>query len=482
VTTIGSYAFADCYSLTSVNIPASVTSVGSYTFSGCPAMTSITVDPANPNYASHDGSLYSKDNLTLIQFPCGKPGTFELPSTVTAVGYAFAYCVGLTAINVDPANPNYASQDGVLFTKDNKSLVQYPLAKTGDYSIPEGTVSIIGYAFFHCNSITALTVPANTSTFGVDAFKNCTYLSSVTFLGNVSYLSSLSFANCSALSSISFYGTVAPLYVSPDWSSGGHAGLVGHALASSNFPAPGSWWEGLMMGSHLSATPAVPGAPSGLMAMTMSGSIILNWTAPSDPGSGVANYLLYRGTSAGGEASSPIAKVLGTSYSDTGVAAGTPYYYTVRANNTVGIGAVSEEAHSSATSVTVPTAPLNFKVTGGTNQVVLQWTAPSSDGGSSIITYDVYRSDSGGAWSKITSVSAATLSYTDSSAGDGSGHKYYVVAINALGKGTSTDAKSVVSGSNGGNSSDNSAIFAALGILAVVIVVAILFLFLKRRK
>jgi BspA type Leucine rich repeat region (6 copies)/Fibronectin type III domain len=361
-------------------------------------------------------------------------------------------------------------------------LVQFPLAMTGNYVIPKNTTVISAYSFYHCNSLTALTLPINLTYIDDDAFRNCTSLSSVTMQGNVTHLGFQSFSNDSVLTSISFFGTVAASWVGYNWEIGDNAGLLGHALAASTFPAPGSYFYGLTMGAYLSSTPALPGAPTGLTAITMSGTIMLNWTAPSNPGSGVANYLVYRGTSAGGEGSTPIAKVLGTSYSDTGVTAGVPYYYTVGANNTVGVGVLSAEAHSSATSVTVPSAPQNFKVTGSTNQVVLQWTAPSSDGGSGIISYDVYRSDSGGAWTKITSVSASTLSYTDISAGDGSGHQYYVVAINALGKGTSTDIKSVASGSSGGSSSDNTGIFAVVGILAVVIVVAILFLFLKRRK
>ena len=481
VTTIGNYAFADCYSLTSVNIPASVTSVGSYTFSGCPALTVINVDAANPNYASNDGVLYSKNNLTLIQFPCGKAGTFNLPSTVTSVGYAFAFCVGLTAINVDPSNPNYASHDGVLFSKDNNTLIQYPLAKTGDYAIPETTLTINAFAFFHCNSLTALTFPTNTTTIGVDAFKNCTYLSSVTFLGNVTYLAALSFANCSALSSISFYGTVAPVYVSPDFSSGGHAGLVGHALATSNFPAPGIQWNGLLMGSRLSATPAVPGAPTGLTAVTKAGSVLLNWTAPADIGSGVSNYLIFRGTSTGGEGTTPIARVLGTSYTDSSVTAGTPYYYFVKANNTVGVGPASGEVHSSATAATAPSAPQNFQATSGTNQVTLQWTAPSDNGGSSILTYDIYRSDSGGAYSKIGSVQPSTLSYVDSITSDGKAHSYYVVATNSVGKGTTSSVQSVGDTDSGG-SSGNGLIIVIIGIIAAVVVVLLAFMFLKRRK
>ena len=43
VTSIGDYAFVECYGLTSVIIPNSVTSIGIFAFSPCPGLTSITI-------------------------------------------------------------------------------------------------------------------------------------------------------------------------------------------------------------------------------------------------------------------------------------------------------------------------------------------------------------------------------------------------------------------------------------------------------
>ena len=75
VTSIGEEAFAYCRSLTSITIPNSVTSIASEwdgAFKDCDSLTSIIVDSENKNYKSVNGVLYSKDGKTLIYYPSGK--------------------------------------------------------------------------------------------------------------------------------------------------------------------------------------------------------------------------------------------------------------------------------------------------------------------------------------------------------------------------------------------------------------------------
>ena len=70
-----------------------VTSIGSYAFSHCTSLTAITVDALNPVYSSFDGVLFNKDQTTLFQCPGGKTGGYTLPASVTSIGNsAFAGC------------------------------------------------------------------------------------------------------------------------------------------------------------------------------------------------------------------------------------------------------------------------------------------------------------------------------------------------------------------------------------------------------
>jgi predicted alpha-1,2-mannosidase len=88
-----------------------------------------------------------------------------------------------------------------------------------------------------------------------------------------------------------------------------------------------------------------PASPSGLQAFSGYGFASLNWP----PSAGAASYSVKRSTSSGTE--STIASVTSTNYTDTGLAAGTIYYYVVSAKNVLG------ESGNSTEATATPTAP-----------------------------------------------------------------------------------------------------------------------------
>jgi fibronectin type 3 domain-containing protein len=103
--------------------------------------------------------------------------------------------------------------------------------------------------------------------------------------------------------------------------------------------------------SEVSAAPTsgvtVPSAPTGVTATAGTNQVSLSWTASS----GATSYNVYRSTSSGGEGSTAYASGLtGTSYTDTGVTAGTTYYYKVAAANSAGTSAQSAEVSAKPTS------------------------------------------------------------------------------------------------------------------------------------
>ena len=161
--------------------------------------------------------LFNEDKTTLVSFPIGKGGSYEIPNSVTSIGdyafagctgltsvtipssvtsigyWAFVGCTGLTSITVDAQNANYSSNDGVVFNKYQTTLVLFPIGKGGSYTIPS-SVTIIGEsAFDSCTGLTSVTIPVRVASIGDDAFHGCTGLTSVSIPISVTSIGSNAF-------------------------------------------------------------------------------------------------------------------------------------------------------------------------------------------------------------------------------------------------------------------------------------------------
>ncbi|MDR3711036.1 MAG: fibronectin type III domain-containing protein [Capsulimonadaceae bacterium] len=169
--------------------------------------------------------------------------------------------------------------------------------------------------------------------------------------------------------------------------------------------------------NELSATPT-PGAPTNLIATAGNQQVLLTWTA----GAGAATYNIYRGSTSGGEGTTPYKTGVATaSYTDTGLTDGTTYYYTVTAVN-VDESAASNEAHAAP----APNAPAGLSATGGSLQVSLSWTASAG-----AVTYNVYRgTTSGGESATAIQTGLTSPSYLDTGLTAATQYFYKVTAVN----------------------------------------------------
>jgi fibronectin type 3 domain-containing protein len=143
----------------------------------------------------------------------------------------------------------------------------------------------------------------------------------------------------------------------------------------------------------LDTTP--PSAPSGLAAAPAGTTVTLTWNAATDD-VGVLRYNVHRGATAGftPTTANRIAQPLGTSYTDTGLNAGT-YYYKVTAEDAAGnVGAASNEASAAIADTTPPTAPGALTATLAGATANLNWIASTDDVG--VVRYDVHRGTTSG--------------------------------------------------------------------------------------
>lgn len=193
--------------------------------------------------------------------------------------------------------------------------------------------------------------------------------------------------------------------------------------------------------------PSAPTAPVGLTAFAGQGEIVLNWSAPTTVGTGITEYRIYRGTTAGGEGTTPITTVTGTilTYTDANIMSGGSYTYVVKAVNSAGVGPASNEvAVTAQTIVGIPSPPTSLTAIAGNGYVLLNWTAPADVGGSPITFYKVYRgaSASGESSIPIANLSAASFSYNDSAVTNQVPYYYVVKAVNT--NGTSNPSNEVL--------------------------------------
>ena len=202
VTSIGSYAFCGCSSLTSINIPNSVTSIGSFAFHNCSKLTSINI----PNGVTSigDGAFSWCSGLTSITIPegvtsigndafsdCSKLTSITIPNSVTSIGNgAFAYCSKLTSITI----PESVTSIGSYAFEYCSSLTSI--------NIPNGVTSIGDGAFEYCSSLTSITIPEGVTSIGNDAFSDCSKLTSITIPESVTSIDSYAFRDCSSLTSV----------------------------------------------------------------------------------------------------------------------------------------------------------------------------------------------------------------------------------------------------------------------------------------
>jgi subtilisin family serine protease len=174
-----------------------------------------------------------------------------------------------------------------------------------------------------------------------------------------------------------------------------------------------------------------PGAPT-LAASPGDQKATLTWSAPATGWSPIS-YEVLRGTTAGGEAPTPIATLApsSTSFGDTALVNGTKYFYEVVA---VGVFGSTTSNEASTTPARVPGPPTLAVPTTASGTVNLSWTAPASDGGSPLTTYRVYRATSTGAETLLTSLGASATTFSDTGLTNGTTYFYEVSAVNAIGE------------------------------------------------
>ena len=158
IKTIGG-AFVGCTNLTTVNLSDNVTSIKASAFYGCTSLSSINLDSVGIGLnaffrctsLTNLTLMSTRANVSIATNAFAESGliTVSLSAGVTGIGYrAFSRCFNLTSITVAPDNVRFYSLDGVLYDRNNNSLLAYPAGKADtDFSIPNGITTLENSSF-----------------------------------------------------------------------------------------------------------------------------------------------------------------------------------------------------------------------------------------------------------------------------------------------------------------------------------------------
>lgn len=231
LTALGANVFKGCASLKTITLPASLKKAGGFVGqmmeeSGIEA---IAVAANHPAYKVIDGVLYSADSKTLYAYPTAKKGDCIIPDGVEVIyGKAFCGVSDITRITLPASlkpyayncvkgaflnmlnlrefilkdgSMNYAVENGVLYSKDFKTLYFYPAAKADvfalnpavenlesnafqynphltDVVVEAPLLKFLNYAFMDLPNLTSLDLPATVVNMGY-AVKDCPQLKRV---------------------------------------------------------------------------------------------------------------------------------------------------------------------------------------------------------------------------------------------------------------------------------------------------------------
>ncbi|MCK9408260.1 MAG: fibronectin type III domain-containing protein [Bacteroidetes bacterium] len=177
----------------------------------------------------------------------------------------------------------------------------------------------------------------------------------------------------------------------------------------------------------------IPGVPTSVSGTSENSQVSLTWTAPSDGGSPITDYVVEVSengasfvTFADGTSATAAATV-------TGLTNGTSYTFRVSATNAAGTSAPSTVS-ASVTPLSTPGAPTGVSGTPGNGQVPLTWSAPASTGGTAITDY-VVEFNSGGSWSTFADGVSTATNATVTGLTNGTAYTFRVSATNSVGTG-----------------------------------------------
>lgn len=208
VTSIGSYAFINCYSIKTITIPNSVININSNSFRYCSALTTIIIPTSVSSI--EEGLFDYCENTTRIVIPngvtsigensfrgCGVLISISIPNSVVSIGdSAFQYCKSLktvtfgensqlTSIGNNAFSMCYSLSNIIIpGTVTNLTTGMFSSSGLQEVIISDGITNIDGAAVFNGTKLSKVTIPQSVVSINRNAFNSCSNLLEVKVLSS----------------------------------------------------------------------------------------------------------------------------------------------------------------------------------------------------------------------------------------------------------------------------------------------------------
>ncbi len=151
---------------------SSVSNSNSNILRNLPNLSRITVDSDNVHFMAWDGKIYKKNTWALLAIAPNVSGTIVIEKNVKRiVPEALLEHPKVNRYLVEKGNASFKSVKGVLYKKNGKKLLAYPIARKGrTFSVPSGVSEISPQAFEDAKYMRKVTFPATLRRIGYYAF------------------------------------------------------------------------------------------------------------------------------------------------------------------------------------------------------------------------------------------------------------------------------------------------------------------------
>ncbi|HCH73991.1 MAG TPA: hypothetical protein DEV87_02275, partial [Clostridiales bacterium] len=191
VTSIGSWAFSSCTSLTSISIPDSVTSIGNRAFSGCTSLTSVTIGKGVTSIG--EDAFGDCDKLVEVI----NKSNLNIAKGSSDNGYVGYYAL---KVKTDGQSDIVNKNDCLFYTYNNINYLLGYVGNDTNINLPKNlngeNYQIYKFAFWDCTSLTSITIPDSVTSIGRSAFSNCRSLTSITISDSVTSIGDEAFSGC----------------------------------------------------------------------------------------------------------------------------------------------------------------------------------------------------------------------------------------------------------------------------------------------